>query len=57
MINLFELVEEINKKFLERYYEISEGIEKNRTIWKGFILFTNNFWSRKVKSDWIFKNF
>jgi complete genome len=28
MINLFELVEEINKKFLERYYEISEGIEE-----------------------------
>ena len=28
MINLFELVEEIKKKFLERYYEISEGIEK-----------------------------
>ena len=28
MINLFELVEEINKKFLEKYYEISEGIEE-----------------------------
>jgi complete genome len=28
MIDLFELVEEINKKFLERYYEISEGIEE-----------------------------
>ena len=28
MINLFELVEEINKKFLERYYEISKGIEE-----------------------------
>ena len=28
MINLFELVEQINKKFLEKYYEISEGIEE-----------------------------
>ena len=27
MINLFELVEEIHKKFLEKYYEIFEGME------------------------------
>ena len=28
MINLFELVEEIDKKFLEKYYEIFEGMEE-----------------------------
>ena len=36
MINLFELVEEIDKKFLEKYYEIFESMEEkhitNRTI-------------------------
>ena len=28
MINLFELVEEIDKKFLEKYYEIFESMEE-----------------------------
>ena len=38
MINLFELVEEINKKFLERYYEISEGIQKKQNYPKGIYI-------------------
>ena len=28
MINLFELVEDIDKKFLEKYYEIFESMEE-----------------------------
>ena len=34
MINLFELVEEIDKKFLEKYYEIIENREERLELSK-----------------------
>ena len=36
MINLFELVEDIDKKFLEKYYEIFESMEEKVELSKRY---------------------